>query len=142
MLILGRLTNCSMPSAEKLRRRDPSERASAEIFTPVSSEAEIARSLKSSDQRRRSPTGEPSSRAARTSMNWFGLVLRIGIDIDVAIHVQPLSPDRLAPPEWRRLCAYDVVSWFLAPQENPTLLFTERRICGNLAARSEKSVSE
>ena len=84
-----------------------SERASAEMFVPGSSDAAIARSLKSSDQRRRSPTGAPSSRSARTSMNWFVLVLRIGVDIDVAIHVQPLPNTRPAPPEWRRVYAYD-----------------------------------
>jgi hypothetical protein len=39
-------------------------------------------------------------------MNWFVLVLRIGVDIDVAIHVQPLPNARPAPPEWRRLDAY------------------------------------
>ena len=69
-----------------------SERASAEIFTPGSSDAATARSLKSSDHRRRSPTGAPSSRSARTSMNWFGLVLRIGVDIDLAIHVDRYHP--------------------------------------------------
>ena len=83
-----------------------SERASAEIFVPGSRDAVIARSLKSSDQRRRSPTGAPSRRSALTSMNWFVLVLRIGVDIDVAIHVQPLPNARPAPPEWRRLDAY------------------------------------
>ena len=73
---------------------------------PGSSDAAIARSLNASDHRRRSPTGAPSSRSARTSMNWFGLVLRIGVDIDVDIHVRPLSPERLAPPERSRLRAY------------------------------------
>ena len=83
-----------------------SERASAEMFVPGSRDAAIARSLKSSDQRRRSPTGAPSRRSALTSMNWFGLVLRIGVNTDVAIHVQPLPLPRTAPPEWRRLNAY------------------------------------
>ncbi len=83
-----------------------SERASAEIFVPGSRDAAIARSLKSSDQRRRSPTGAPSRRSAMTSMNWFVLVLRIGLDIDVAIHVQPLPNARPAPPEWRPVDAY------------------------------------
>ncbi len=75
-----------------------SERASAEIFAPGSSDAAIARSLKSSDQRRRSPTGAPSNRSARTSMNWFVLVLRIGLNIDVAIHVRSLANARSVPP--------------------------------------------
>ncbi len=39
-------------------------------------------------------------------MNWFVLVPRIGLDIDVAIHVQPLPNTSPAPPEWRRLDAY------------------------------------
>ena len=42
-----------------------SERASAEIFAPGSSDAAIARSLKSSDQRRRSPTGAPQAARLR-----------------------------------------------------------------------------
>jgi hypothetical protein len=65
-----------------------------------------ARSLKSSDQRRRSPTSAPSIRSATTSMNWFVLVLGIGADTDLAIHVDPLPFARPAPPEWRRLYAY------------------------------------
>jgi hypothetical protein len=40
--------------------------------------------LKSSDHRRRSPTGAPSSRSALTSTNWLVLALRIGVDIEVA----------------------------------------------------------
>src|SRR5665213_1726074 len=83
-----------------------SDRASAEIFTPGSSEAAIARSLKASDHRRRSATGAPSSRSARTSTNWFGLVLRIGVDIDVDIHVRPLPCDRHRPRERLPLGAY------------------------------------
>ena len=50
--------------------------------------------------------GAPSSRSARTSMNRFMLGLRIGVDIDVAIHAQSLPNARHAPPEWRRLNAY------------------------------------
>jgi hypothetical protein len=65
-----------------------SDLANAEILTPGSNDAAIARSLKSSDHRRRSPTGAPSSRPALTSTNWFVLVLRIGVDIDLDIHVQ------------------------------------------------------
>jgi hypothetical protein len=83
-----------------------SERANAEIFVSGSNDAATAPFLKSSDQRRRSPTGAPSRRSARTSMNWFVLVQRIGVDIDVAIHVQPLPLPSPAPPEWRRVNAY------------------------------------
>ena len=61
-----------------------SDRAKAEIFTSGSTDAAIARSLKSSDHRRRSPTGAPSSRSALTSTNWLVLALRIGVDIEVA----------------------------------------------------------
>src|SRR5208283_4687652 len=84
-----------------------SERASAEIFVPGSSDAATARSLNSSDQRRRSPTGAPSSRSALTSMNWFVLALGIGVDIDLAIHVDPLPFVRPASPECRWLDAYE-----------------------------------
>ena len=76
-------------------------RASDEIFTPGASDVATARSLKASEHRRRSATG-----SARTSTNWFGLVLRIGVDIDVDIPVRPLSPARPAPPERSLLGAY------------------------------------
>ncbi len=45
---------------------------------------------------RRSPTGAPSRRSARISMNWFALALRLGVDTDVAIHAGPLP--NTAPP--------------------------------------------
>lgn len=91
---------------EQLRRRDIQRPRQRRNLTPGSSDVAIARSLKSSDQRRRSPTGAPSSRSARTSMNWFVSGLRIGLDIDVAIHVQPLPNTRPAPPEWCPVTAY------------------------------------
>jgi len=84
-----------------------SERVSTEMLAPGSIDAAIARSLNSSDQRRRSPTGAPSSRSARTSMNWFGLALRIGVDIEFANHGKILPPARLTPPERRLKGAYD-----------------------------------
>jgi hypothetical protein len=65
-----------------------SDRAKAEIFTSGANAAETARSLKSSDQRRRSLNGPPSRRSVLTSTNWFVLGLRIGLDIDAAINVQ------------------------------------------------------
>ena len=40
-------------------------------------------------------------------MNWFVLALAIGVDIYLAVHVDPLPSAHAAPPERRWLDAYD-----------------------------------
>jgi len=62
--------------------------------------------LNASDHRRRPPTGAPSRRSARTSMNWLELVLRIVVDIELEKHHKALPTTTRTPPERLREDAY------------------------------------
>lgn len=86
----------SLPLLRKARRQPkscageiPRRRARAETFTPGSSAARTACSLKSSDHRRRSPTGAPSKRSTTASTNCKLPVA--GIGVEPVIDMKPRS---------------------------------------------------